>query len=610
MHFLKLACRVGLFGLVLVATPSVNAAQAPGTGSATGQTSTANDPQTLARQALSRGQYARVIQLLQPIVDANPDDLSACYLIAISQHSLGNWRAAVPLMQRAAELPALAANAHYNLSCAHTLLGDLDAAIQDLDNARQAGYTNWPYLWCDDELLGLRGHARFAEFAGAEPEWDAPFEPAANVVFAWRGEQPASQFGWVAGDAGDVDGDGVHDVITSAPFLTLANASPASAPNPRVGRVYVYSGATGKELRRHTGVGPETLGMAVSGVGDLDGDGHADYTAAGPRTNDPNTPGSVQVWSGKTGVLLLQLSGEKAGDGFGRLVEGLDDVNGDGCPDLLIGSHQARGGAGQVTLHSGRDGAVLQTLVGENAGDNFGSAIASGGTGDARLLVVGAMNAGARQAGRVVVYKWDPEAGPISTGATGATGAFQEHFRAEAEASHFNYGQFFASVPGDMNGDGVVDVYAVDFTANNGAGEVRALSGVDGALLWKRDGGPSEGLGIGNAIAGDVNGDGCADLVVGAWTSPRLAPQGGACYLLSGKDGAVLKEWVCDVMNANMGFDSTTLPDVDGDGVRDFLFTAASTSIQGVGTGSVYLVSSRPLDPKGATSYGTGDAQR
>ena len=605
MHIIQWVCRVSLVGLVLFAVPPSLCAQ--GIGPSTGPTLGANDPQTLARQALSRGQYARVIELLQPIVDANPDDLQACFLIGISQHSLGNWSAAVPMMQRAALAPKLAANANYNLSCAHTLLGELEAAIADLENARQAGYTNWPYLWCDDELLGLRGHARFVEFAGNEPAWDAPFAPAANVLFAWHGEQRASQFGWVAGDAGDVDGDGVHDVITSAPFLTLDSTAQASASNARVGRVYVYSGATGKELRRHTGVGPELLGLAVAGVGDLDGDGHADYAAAGPLTNDPITPGSVQVWSGKTGEVLLHIKGSVVGGGFGRLVEGLEDLNGDGCPDLLIGSFQARGGAGEVTLHSGRDGAVLQTLVGENAGDNFGSAIASGGAGDQRLLVVGAMNAGARQAGRVVVYKWNPEAGSDSKG---AIGAFEEHFRAEAEASHLNYGQFFASVPGDLNGDGMVDVYTVDFTAGNGAGQVRALSGVDGALLWKRDGGAGEGLGIGNAIAGDVNGDGCADLVTGAWTSPRLAPQGGACYLLSGKDGAVLDEWVCDVMNANMGFDSTTLPDVDGDGARDYLFTAATTSIQGVGTGSVYLVSSRPPAPKGATSNKTGDAQR
>lgn len=77
----------------------------------------------------------------------------------------------------------------------------------------------------------------------------------------------------------------------------------------------------------------------------------------------------------------------------------------------------------------------------------------------------------------------------------------------------------------------------------------------------------------------------------------------GRCYLLPGVDGAVLRTWTCNLANATMGFDSTSLPDCNDDGQRDFLFTAAWTAVQGPQTGSVYLVAAdaRELSTKEAS---------
>lgn len=76
-----------------------------------------------------------------------------------------------------------------------------------------------------------------------------------------------------------------------------------------------------------------------------------------------------------------------------------------------------------------------------------------------------------------------------------------------------------------------------------------------------------------------------------SWNGAAAA-SAGRCYLLSGKDGRVLRMWTCNLAGATMGFDSTTLPDCNGDQQRDYLFTAAWTAVQGPQTGSVYLLSS------------------
>jgi len=442
-------------------------------------------------------------------------------------------------------------------------------------------------------LQSLQTDPRFTKFAPPPPDYGNPFVEPTQVLFAWHGENANDQFGWVATDAGDIDGDGIHDVITSAPFLKL----PAS-PTASAGRVYLYSGRTGQELRRHTGQPFDALGLAVAGVGDLDGDGHADYAATAPRGQDPKRPGGVMVWSGASGKLLFEIKGEKVGDGFGREVEGMFDCNRDGVADLLVGSPNGKGGSGMVSGHSGKDGSLLWSKSGTGANDSFGSTVSAGrldggvideAGGTAPLLVVGAMNAGAGQRGQVIVYRY-----------VNRTMGLMEHFRVEAEANNVNYGRFFSSVIGDLNGDMVDDIYSVDFESNTGGaggGQIRLHSGVDGKLLWKRDGAAGEGLGIGNAIAGDANGDGYHDVVTGAWTNSNGATSGGRCYLLSGIDGAVLRTWTCNLANATMGFDSTSLPDCNNDGQRDFLFTAAWTAVQGPQTGSVYLVAADAIAP-------------
>lgn len=530
-----------------------------------------------AGQALQQGNMDQAIAILEPLTVEQPQHAQAWYLLGYAYHAKQDFAKAIPAHTQAASFQATAANASYNLACAYALTGDPEAAFTWLEKAKGAGFQGWGQLWSDPDLTSLQGDPRFLNYAPPKADFDAPFVEPTEILFAWHGEHANDQFGWVAVDAGDIDGDGTHDVITSAPYLTLGASQRAA------GRVYLYSGRTGEELRRHTGEVGDLLGLSVSGVEDLDGDGHADYAATATRSNDPQRPGAVMVWSGKDGKLLLEISGDAPADGFGREVEGIFDVDGDSTPDILIGSYQWGSGRGKATIHSGKDGSLLQEIQGEGAQDGFGSTVSAGGEGDHRFLVVGAMTAGEGKNGAVQVYRYHPK-----------TRSFRGVFRMSAEPSNVAYGQYFSSVIGDTDADGIADIYTVDFSASsggNGSGQVRIHSGADGKQLWRRDGLAGEGLGIGNAIAGDLNGDGHDDVLTGAWTNSAAAASGGRCYLLSGKDGKVLRMWTCRIAGATMGFDSTTLPDCNDDGARDLLFTAAWTGVAGPKTGSVYLVS-------------------
>jgi hypothetical protein len=183
----------------------------------------------------------------------------------------------------------------------------------------------------------------------------------------------------------------------------------------------------------------------------------------------------------------------------------------------LIGSNNWDNRRGRVIIHSGRNSELLHSWLDEDPTDQFGSTVSASGSPKQRLLVDGAMGAGA--GGRVIRFRFFEK-----------ERRFVEHFRVEAEEKDGNFGRFFSLVIGNSNGDGIEDVYAVDFNAKAGglnSGQVRVLSGADGKELWRREGQAGEGLGISKAIAGDVDGDGLADLVSGACKNFGAAVSGG-----------------------------------------------------------------------------------
>ena len=143
-------------------------------------------------------------------------------------------------------------------------------------------------------------------------------------------------------------------------------------------------------------------------------------------------------------------------------------------------------------------------------------------------------------------------------------------------------GWFFVASAGDVNRDGIDDVYAGDFCALDDVGgcslprgQAYVFSGRNGRRLHVfRGDEPGDGAGPGRS-AGDVNHDGHADVAVGLYQSSAGAPTAGRVIVFSGRNGRVLVDLVSTVESEALGFDAVGLGDVDGDGRVDLLLSAA-----------------------------------
>ncbi|HUI59361.1 MAG TPA: FG-GAP-like repeat-containing protein [Steroidobacteraceae bacterium] len=392
------------------------------------------------------------------------------------------------------------------------------------------------------------------------------FVESVRVLHEWRGEAANDQFGWIARSIGDVDGDGVPDFVTSAP--THANA----------GRIYVYSTRGGNLLWSADGKPGDELGSGVEAAGDTNCDGIPDVVASGPAG------GVAYIYSGRDGRILQSFRAESRDESFGNHSSGAGDVDGDGCADVIVGSPGKDGESaapGHAYVYSGKTGQRLLTLTGERAGDAFGSTVAGRSVGTHRYLLVGAPRAGAEHHGRVYVYDH---------------GDVKPKYVIEADETGRALGLMFISVVGDVDGDGEPDFYASDWAnaaLGKGTGRIYIHSGRTGQRLLTLTGETAgEGFGIGPGIAGDVDGDGQADLIIGSWQYGKVAASAGRAYLYSGRTGKLLATYTDRVAGDTFGFDAVGMGDVDGDGTVDLLITAAWSGVNGYRSGRVFLISS------------------
>jgi hypothetical protein len=423
------------------------------------------------------------------------------------------------------------------------------------------------------QLVALAGFGACAQAGHAE---DIFVEPV-RVIHEFRGAAAGGQFGWIAQNIGDVDGDGVDDLATSAPTIEIAG--------PRAGRIYTYSGATGELLWTADGQEGWLLGMGIDAAGDVNADGVPDVVTGAP--NIQTGPGHTVVFSGVDGSVLLDVSVDESDDHFGRKVYGVGDLNGDGHGDLIAGapaSDAGGEGSGAAYVISGADGEILAKLVGEEAGLRFGAAVSGGMSGDRQLLVVGAPDAGENKGGRVYVYEW-------------SDGEAHEAFRIETDEKGAELGGMFVSVVGDIDADGCADVYASDWAhaeLGQQTGRIYVHSGATGERLYTLTGeAAGDGFGIGPARTGDVDGDGHADLIIGAWQHAGAAKSGGKSYLYSGATGELVRTYTCKVEGDTWGFDTSGMGDVDGDGAVDFLITSAWSGVGGEKNGRMFIISSK-----------------
>ncbi|MFN8061542.1 MAG: FG-GAP-like repeat-containing protein [Vicinamibacterales bacterium] len=538
----------------------------------------AQAPQTIAAAlgALQSGDAAGAVSLLEAIVSREPGNGRAWRALGQAHLAAKSLEAADKAFHRALEVEPGMPMPLYNLGVVAALAGRTDEAFAWLGKARDTGKIDMTLIDVAPPLRSLATDPRFAALRPDPKTFEHPFVEDVRVLAEWRGEAAGDQFGWIARNLGDVDGDGIADVVTSAP-------SHASA-GENAGRVYVYSSRSGQRLWHVDGKPGDQLGLGVEAAGDTNGDGVPDVIASAPGSE------RAFIYSGRDGRLLQTLHGETEKEGFGSHTAGVGDLDGDRCADVIVGapSGQSHGVAtGRAYVFSGKDGRVLATLTGENDGDSFGAAVTGDVHGHARLVVVGAGKGGPRHAGKVYVYR------DVRKPAA---------FTFEADATGNALGAMFVSVPGDVDGDGAADVFASDWSnaaRGDQAGRTYVLSGKTGRVIFTFDGETAgEGFGTSASVAGDVDRDGHADLIVGAWQYGGAAIGGGRAYLYSGRDGRLMRTYTCRTPGDTFGFDAVTLGDVDRDGQDDFVITSGWSGVSGNHSGRVFIVSSGVVPKK------------
>ncbi len=399
---------------------------------------------------------------------------------------------------------------------------------------------------------------------------------------------PGEKFAAAVAGAGDVDGDGLGDIIVGAPDHDVAG-------RVKAGAAYVYSGATGALLHTFRGLQAyDFLGQSVAGAGDVDGDGFDDLIVGAPYGDwrGVRDVGNVWIYSGATGAVIRLYRGLQAGNTLGVCVAGLGDVNGDGYSDVAMGAPRANiGGSyyvGTVLVFSGSTGTLLYRFDGSLSFEFFGCPLAAAGDvdgdGHADILLASrkASPGGVLGAGSAFVY-------------SGRTGALLHRF--DGATPEEQLGESVAGA-GDVDGDGFADLilgsHLQDPTGLITLGAVQVYSGASGALLYRYVGTPETPYDDLVAGAGDVDGDGHDDFLVGSrWADPGGLEDAGSVLVYSGATGGLLLRLDGTRVKERLGL-AAGVGDASGDGVDD-LVVGVLSSVAADAHGYASILAFRPF---------------
>ncbi|HEX5011519.1 MAG TPA: FG-GAP-like repeat-containing protein [Planctomycetota bacterium] len=371
-------------------------------------------------------------------------------------------------------------------------------------------------------------------------------------ILSIESQAGSAGFGGTLAGLGELDGDAVPDFVVGA----------LSAFFGGNGSLFVFGGplVASPQLLSLAGAPGERLGESLARLGDIDGDGREDLAVGAP-----GGVGAVRFVSGFDGAPLFSAVGGAVGADFGKAIAPVGDVNGDGWSDVIIGAPLAAGAgleAGEVQLVSGADGVELWSVSGTSAGERFGSAVC--GVGDVDLDGVPDVAAGAPRADDAAL---NAGAARLLAGASGAELAVWF-----GDAATDALGSAVAG-PGDLDGDGLPDLA---LGAPKAAGQkpdsglVRLVSGTGAVLDSFEAVAGATSFGAALAAAGDRDGDGTPDLLVGAPAATQIFAQKGQALVLSGDDGRVLLLVSLGEKADHFGA-AVASADVDRDGLPDVL---------------------------------------
>ncbi len=386
---------------------------------------------------------------------------------------------------------------------------------------------------------------------------------------------PNDEFGWSVSGAGDVNNDGFDDVIIGARL--------ADGNETRNGSATVISGVDGSTLFTFFGDSAHSrFGTSVSGAGDVNNDGFDDVIVGAYRGDISANNGSARVFSGFDGSVIYERNGASDGDFF-SIVSGAGDINNDGFADFMVGAFGDDNNgtnSGSSTIFSGIDGSVMYSFDGDIT-SQFGVRLGSAGdvNNDGHLdIIVGGVTAdnNGENSGNAKVF-------------SGADGGLLYDLNGDSAGDQFGV----VNGAGDVNNDGFDDVIVGAFLDdNNGtdSGSATVFSGIDGSILLTVHGDSAfDYFGAAVSGLGDVNGDGFDDFLVGAYRDDNTSNNSGSATIFSGMDGSKLFTFNGDGVNNLHGISVSAAGDVNGDGLPDFIVGASGGSFA-----RVYVSSSIP----------------
>jgi len=377
--------------------------------------------------------------------------------------------------------------------------------------------------------------------------------------------QAGATFGFYVTVLGDVNADGKDDVLVGAPGQDVDGTSGESCTagqpgcNADQGKVYVFSGPTGRLIRAINNPNPQAngkFGARLARAGDVTGDGIPDILVGAPNNDLPagcgelvalpadcrKNEGEAFIFDGATGALVRTLNlpdraaapcDARCGN-LGNAVGGPGDTDGDGVPDQLVGAPTGgppAGGqpVGRSYVFSGRTGALLLRID-------------------------------------------DPDPQPFA---------------------FFGFDVVNSLTPGDVNGDGFADIYASGFFQPGARGEPNGgrawiFNGKTGAILYElKDPTPGPGQSFGFAATKtDYNKDGTPDIYVGAaphegGPDASTLDENGETHIFDGRDGSLLRSLLLPAADRqaataanpgpNLGEAVGAPGDLNGDGEPDYI---------------------------------------
>ncbi|MDF1730432.1 MAG: hypothetical protein P1U49_02945, partial [Minwuia sp.] len=428
----------------------------------------------------------------------------------------------------------------------------------------------------------------FADAQPIDPLFDLAVDFDATSGFIFANPDTNEQFGQAIDGIGDINGDGLDDILVGASygtvgvqvngeaFVLFGNVAPQFTESAE----FLALGERGFEPFQAEASGFSFFGADVAGIGDVNGDGFNDFAISASNEYSRNYYGSGEVtivFGTAAGLSAdIDVTALDGTDGIvirandydvyelGYSIAGEGDFNGDGFDDLIIGAPASAYGAANA---AGEVYVVFGGAGGLPAINNIGSLV---GSGDA-IVIEG-----------------------------------QQTFARLGESVDF---------AGDFNGDGFDDIVVGAPDANYAGqafvifGSAAPVSGTLDSLLVANNAilidGAYSGDALGHAVsgAGDVNGDGFDDVIIGSPYSDAYGGNSGAAFVVFGSAAAVDVDVSLDLDGTNgftffgrVGYDTAGFSvdgdgDLNGDGFSDLVIGARDASYgQSYGIGEVYVV--------------------